>query len=105
MVTPLTTARWDPYVDERTSRDDREVLRDLRFRALLGQAAWSRLPAAVRERFSKRLIAGTAVTYVGEIIESRGTLLGSLIRQLARLIGAPLPLHDDIGAPRRGHGD
>ncbi len=98
-MTPQTTARWDPSVDECTSRDDREVLRDLRFRALLGQTAWSRLPAAVRERFSKRLTAGTAVTYVVEIVESHRTRLGRLVAQLARLIGAPLPLHDDIGVP------
>ena len=98
-MTPQTTARWDPSVDECTSRDDREVLRDLRFRALLGQTAWSRLPAAVRERFRKRLTAGTAVSYVGEIVESHRTRLGRLVAQLARLIGAPLPLHDDIGVP------
>ncbi|MBC8057157.1 MAG: DUF4166 domain-containing protein, partial [Rhizobiales bacterium] len=35
---------------------------DLRFRMLLGPAAWSALPAAVRQRFSKRLTDGGAVT-------------------------------------------
>jgi hypothetical protein len=99
MVTPQTTTRWDPSVDKWTSRHEREVMRDLRFPALLGQAAWFRLPAAVRERFSKRLTAGTAVAYVGEIVESHRTRFGRLVAQLARLIGAPLPLHDDIGVP------
>ena len=99
MVTPQTTARWDPSVDKWTSRHEREVLRDLRFRVLLGQAAWSRLPAAVRERFSKRLTAGTTVTYVGEIVASHRTRFGRLVAQLARLIGAPLPLNDAIGVP------
>jgi hypothetical protein len=75
------------------------VLPDMRFRALLGAAAWSRLPPAVRERFSRRLYAGAAVTYVGEIVESRRTRVGWLVAQLARLIGAPLPLNDDIAAP------
>jgi hypothetical protein len=74
-----------------------EALRDLRFAALLGAAAWERLPRAVRERFSKRLRPGLAVTYVGEIVESRRTWPGRLLAQLCRLIGAPLPLHDDLG--------
>ena len=78
---------------------ERPVLRDLRFRALLGAPAWSRLPPAVRERFSKRLQPGAAVTYVGEIVESRKLWPGRVLAQLCRLIGAPLPLYDDIGVP------
>jgi hypothetical protein len=74
-------------------------LHDLRFSALLGAEAWARLPAAVRERFSKRLGDGAAVTYAGQIVESRRNLLGWLAAQASRAIGAPLPLHDRIGAP------
>lgn len=76
-----------------------DSLCDLRFRALLGSAAWSRLPATVRARFSKRLQPGLAVTYAGRIVHSRRTRLGGLVAALARLIGAPLPLHDDVGVP------
>jgi hypothetical protein len=72
---------------------------DLRFRALLGAAAWMRLPAAIRIRFSKRLQPGLAITYAGRIIHSRRTWLGATIAQLARAIGAPLPLRDDLGVP------
>jgi len=72
---------------------------DLRFRALLGSAAWMRLPATVRARFSKRLQPGLAVTYAGRIIHSRRSRLGAVVAHLARLIGAPLPLHDDLGVP------
>jgi hypothetical protein len=72
-------------------------LHDLRFRALLGEAGWTRLPQAVRDRFSKRLRPGMAVTYVGEITESRRNWAGQVLAQLCRLIGAPLPLHDDLG--------
>jgi hypothetical protein len=86
------------------ARDDREAaparpadLHDLRFRALLGEAAWGRLPQAVRDRFSKRLRPGLAVTYVGEITESRRNGAGQTLAQLCRLIGAPLPLYDDLG--------
>jgi len=74
-------------------------LHDLRFSALLGAAAWLRLPPAVRQRFSKRLDAGAAVTYVGEITESHRTRFGRLLAGLCRLIGAPLPLHDDVAVP------
>lgn len=73
-------------------------LRDLRFRVLLGEAGWNRLPPAVRERFSKRLRPGLAVTYAGRITESRRNAAGHVLAQLGRLIGAPLPLDDDLGA-------
>jgi hypothetical protein len=75
------------------------ALGDLRFCALLGSAAWLRLPPAIRERFAKRLAAGAAVTYAGEIVESRRNWIGALIAQLCRVIGAPLPLSDDIAVP------
>jgi len=74
-------------------------LHDLRFGALLGAEAWARLPGAVRERFGKRLAGDAAVTYAGQIVESRRSPVGWLAAQAARLIGAPLPLHDRVGAP------
>ena len=74
-------------------------LHDLRFSALVGAAAWSRLPAAVRERFSKRLAPDAAVTYVGTIVDSRRSLPGQWLAELCRLIGAPLPLDADVGVP------
>lgn len=83
-----------PAADGETSS-----LHDFRFRALLGAEAWQRLPPSVRARFSKRLQAGAAVTYVGTIVESRRTGVGRLLAGLCRLIGGPLPRHDDIGVP------
>jgi hypothetical protein len=74
-------------------------LHDLRFRALLGADGWSRLPRAIRRRFSARAGAGAAITYAGRIVECRRSLFGRLIAELGRLIGGPLPLHDDIGVP------
>src|SRR6185369_5737320 len=53
----------------------------------------------VRQRFSKRLAAGLSVTYAGEIVESRRSWFGGLLAQVCRLIGAPLPLHDELGVP------
>lgn len=73
-------------------------LHDLRFRTLLGAEAWAGLPAPVRARFSKRLRPGQSITYAGEITESRRNGLGVVLAQACRLIGAPLPLYDKIGA-------
>lgn len=78
-----------------TSPDD--GLRDLRFRRLIGPEGWARLPAAVRRRFAKRLAGGCSITYAGQVIETRASRLGRLLAQLARVIGAPLPLGDIRG--------
>jgi len=88
----------DPIREEQERVED-HLLHDLRFCSLLGAEAWSRLPPAVRRRFSKRLGAGAAITYAGTIIECRRTLLGKLLAQFCRLIGGPLPLTDDIDVP------
>lgn len=70
---------------------------DLRFRKLLGQQAWSRLPIAVQKRFSKRLIAGETVVYVGTIDQVEISKMGKVLATLLRLVGAPLPLHRETG--------
>ena len=72
---------------------------DLRFRTLLGEAAWAGLPAATRARFDKRIADCRAVTFAGEIIECRMNRIGWLLAQVARLIGGPLPVSRDIGVP------
>ena len=70
---------------------------DLRFRALIGEKGWSGLPAPVRRRFAKRLGYGQAAVYAGHILRCRITRGGWLLAQLARLVGAPLPLNRDTG--------
>jgi len=74
------------------------ALLDHRFRALLGAEGWARLPVAVRARFAKRL-GGEAVTFAGTITACRMSRAGWLLAQACRLIGAPLPLGRDLGAP------
>ncbi len=74
-----------------------EILRDpdtidLRFRWLVGERQWARLPAAVRARFAKRLGAGKSVVYRGQVLDTRHSRLGWWLAQACRLIGAPLPL-------------
>jgi hypothetical protein len=66
------------------------------FRRLLGDA-WFDLPEAVRARFARHIAAGACISYVGEVVECRMSLAGRLLAQVARLIGAPLPLSTDIG--------
>ncbi|HEX2841712.1 DUF4166 domain-containing protein [Hyphomicrobium sp.] len=69
---------------------------DLRFRALVGEEGWSRLPPAVQRRFSKRLGPRTVLVYPGEVLETRLSRIGWLLAFLARAIGAPLPLEDGM---------
>ncbi|WP_438730309.1 DUF4166 domain-containing protein [Parasphingorhabdus sp. DH2-15] len=74
------------------------VLGDLRFRRLLGARQWAALPNMVRKRFSKRLSDGAAALYAGYLAEARFSVFGRCLANIMRIIGAPLPLHDHIGA-------
>jgi hypothetical protein len=74
-----------------TPPDRSPTLGDLRFRALLPDAAWAQLPPAIRHRFSKRLAGGDTTVYVGEVVETRMSLLGRWLAQAARVIGCPFP--------------
>ena len=73
-------------------RRDSPPCHDNRFERLLSPAAWRRLPAPVRRRFSRHLGPTAAAVYTGEVASTRLNLAGRLFGQLARLIGAPLPL-------------
>lgn len=72
-------------------------LGDLRFRTLVADADWARLPPAVRRRFTKRLRPGEAALYRGQVVETQLSVIGRILGQLARLIGAPLPLRAEAG--------
>lgn len=67
---------------------------DLRFRALVGEDGWARLPEAVQRRFSRRLAPGEVAFYIGEVLETRLSRVGRVLSFLARAIGAPLPLDE-----------
>lgn len=56
-------------------------------RGLLGEAAWRRLPAAVRARFAAHT---RAVDYTGTFEVVRASIAGWFIAQLCRLIGTPV---------------
>src|SRR5215467_8599364 len=91
---PLPTAS-----NFRADNDDGSALGDLRFRALLSDQAWAELPAPIRNRFSKRLADGNTIVYVGEILETRMSLLGHWLAQAVRLIGSPFPISRDAHVP------
>ncbi|MBO9711478.1 DUF4166 domain-containing protein [Sphingomonas sp.] len=67
------------------------------FRRLLGEARWVGLPEATRRRFARHVGAHACVSYVGEVAECRMSMLGWLLAQAGRLVGAPLPLSRDTG--------
>lgn len=62
------------------------------FRSLLGETAWRQLPLAVQRRFGRMLAPGESAAFLGEVAATRLTLFGWITAQLARLVGAPLPL-------------
>jgi hypothetical protein len=74
-------------------------LGDLRFRALLGEVDWAKLPPPIRRRFSKRLAGGDTAVYTGTVIETRMSRAGWWLAQAARLIGGPLPISRDAQMP------
>ncbi|MEW5964729.1 MAG: DUF4166 domain-containing protein [Pseudomonadota bacterium] len=94
---PVTPTPTD--APERQRETAAAPLRDLRFRALVGERAWSGLPAAVRARFSKRLAPGEIALYKGAVVATELSRIGRVLAFLARVIGAPLPLTDGATGP------
>ncbi|HUO93587.1 MAG TPA: DUF4166 domain-containing protein [Rhizomicrobium sp.] len=76
-----------------------DALGDLRFRSLLSREDWAALPAAIRNRFSKRVAGGATAIYAGEVVETELTFSGWVFAQLARLVGSPLPRSRDAHVP------
>src|SRR5262252_9389168 len=75
------------------------LLDDNRFRALLSDGDWGRLPLATWRRFSKRLAGGRTIVYVGEVEESSHNRVGWWLAQALRLIGGPLPTGTETQVP------
>jgi hypothetical protein len=62
-----------------------------RFADLAGEG-WKELPSPVRRRFSLHLGEGERVIYLGEVAHTYMSRTGWLVAQVARMVGAPLPL-------------
>ena len=78
---------------------DTKLLDDHRFRSLLSDQDWGRLPVAIWRRFSKRFADGDTVVYVGEVEEASCNRAGWWLAQMARLIGGPLPTGSETRVP------
>jgi hypothetical protein len=68
--------------------------------SVLGQAAWSRLPQAVRERFGEPPVA---VDYVGEFDIVRASWLGRLLALFCQLLGTPVVPRTGLHVPAIVH--
>ena len=88
----ISTLRTSPV-------SDTKLLDDHRFRALLSDEDWGRLPVAIWRRFSKRFEDGNTVVYVGEVDEAGFSRAGWLLAQAARLIGGPFPTGTETRVP------
>jgi len=80
-------------------RAQSNLLSDLRFRTLIGDADWAALPPSIRHRFTQRLAGGNTIVYSGEVVETRLSRAGWWLAQALRVIGAPLPLCTDARVP------
>lgn len=69
-------------------------------RSVLGQAAWSRLPEAVRVRFGEPPVA---VAYVGEFDVVRASPLGRVVALACQLLGTPVVPRTGLRVPATVH--
>lgn len=88
----------DSRLEER-SQEAKKNLLDLRFRSLLTNTDWRRLPEATRQRFSKRVSDGKTIVYVGHVTRAHINGYGRFLANVLRLVGAPLPISEDVNVP------
>ena len=69
------------------------------FPSLVGKAGWSKLPAAVQERFAAAPSLGTSKTYTGVMGKMTSTWLGKVFAFLCTPLGRPLPGPDGVDIP------
>lgn len=70
-----------------------------RYRKLLGDVSWAKLPEPVRKRFSKPAVPGGLTLYRGEVVATELSFAGRCLAVLAKSIGAPLPAIDGATGP------
>ena len=68
--------------------------------SVLGEAAWARLPQAVRERFGEPPVV---VDYIGEFDVVRASRLGRMLAFICRLLGTPVVPRTGLRVPAIVH--
>lgn len=63
-----------------------------RFRRLLTESEWRALPEATRRRFSLKVKGGESLLFQGVTTQLKMSAFGRMLCEMARIIGAPLPL-------------
>lgn len=91
----MTIRRLAPHTPAARPHGTSAPLGDVRFRRLIPDEDWRRLPEAIRARFSHGEKPGGVTAYAGEIIDTRMTWYGRLLANILRIAGAPLPLETD----------
>ena len=76
-----------------------QQLTDDRFEKLIGQQAWQQLPILVRNRFSKTLANNRIVYYRGKNTQLKRNIFGTILAQVLRIVGAPLPIFKEVNLP------
>ncbi len=84
----------------RTASQGELAPRHYGLQSVLGQAAWARLPQAVRERFGEPPVA---VDYVGEFDVVRASWLGRLLALFCQLLGTPVVPRTGLHVPAIVH--
>jgi len=92
----LSTVSTEPITP---SQEAPPALTDLRFRPLVGEAAWGELPEPVQRRFSKCLAPNESVLYRGRVVATELSFAGRVLAHLARASGSPLPLTNGATGP------
>jgi len=88
-VKPETKSSGQPH------RNAATMVTELRFRRLLNDLEWARLPQTIKRRFSEKLPHGKTKNYRGRILETKMNLAGKFLSRIMVLLGGSLPLDTD----------
>jgi hypothetical protein len=87
LLSPTLPAQAHAHVHAHDNTSAADAAAPLDIRALMGDAAWFRLPAAVRHRFAAR---HADAVYEGRMAKLECSWVGLCFAALSRLVGAPL---------------
>lgn len=89
--------RHDYQTDGFTNKTPTASITELRFRRLLNDIQWAKLPKAIKKRFSHKPLTGHTKVYHGKIIETNMNWIGKTLSRVMLLLGGSLPLDTNNG--------